>query len=132
MVNGLHVYVLDNGNDQVYHHQLDEANDALEPDEGDPVLVRHGQQVETAVAGEMLDLVWMPAGGSRQTSDLLILESGGLLEYNPSWGLVPVPIAGKEEWVSPAAVGSYFGKVPAVIPAIVGDSHLYLFVGIGF
>jgi hypothetical protein len=110
LVNGLHVYVLDNGNDQVYHHQLDEANDALEPDEGDPVLVRHGQQVETAVAGEMLDLVWMPAGGSRQTSDLLILESGGLLEYNPSWGLVPVPIAGKEEWVSPAAVGSYFGN----------------------
>ncbi len=110
VVNGLHVYVLDNGVDKVYHHQLDEANDALEPDQGDPVLVGRGQQVETAVAGEMIDLVWMPAGGNRQTSDLLILESGGLLEFNPSWGLVPVPIADKEDWGLPTAVGSYFGN----------------------
>jgi hypothetical protein len=58
----------------------------------------------------MIDLVWMPAGGSRQTSDLLILESGGLLEFNPSWGLAPVPIADKESWGLPVAVGSYFGN----------------------
>jgi hypothetical protein len=44
VVNGLHVYVLDNGNDRVFHHQLDAANDALEPD--GPVL-SGGQQVET-------------------------------------------------------------------------------------
>jgi hypothetical protein len=110
VVNGLHVYVLDNGVDKVYHHQLDEANDALEPDQGDPVLVQRGQQVETTVAGEMIDLVWRSAGGNRQTSDLLILESGGLLEFNPSWGLVPVPIADKESWGLPTAVGSYFGN----------------------
>jgi len=116
VVNGLHVYVLDNGNDRVFHHQLDEANDALEPDESDSVLVRRGQQVETAVAGEMLDLAWMPAGGNRQTSDLLILESGGLLEYNPSWGLVPVAIADKERWGSPAAIGSYFGNFYVLDP----------------
>lgn len=116
VVNGLDVYMLDNGNDQVYRHQLDEANDALEPDAGDPVLVRRGQQVETAVAGEMIDLVWMPAGGSRQTSDLLILESGGLLEFNPSWGLVPVAIADKEAWGSPTAIGSYFGNLYILDP----------------
>jgi hypothetical protein len=116
VVNGLHVYVLDNGADLVYHHQLDEANDALEPAEGDPVLVRRGEQVEAAVAGEMIDLAWMPAGGSRQTSDLLILESGGLLEFNPSWGLVPVPIADKEAWALPTAVGSYFGNFYVLDP----------------
>jgi hypothetical protein len=110
VVNGLDVYVLENGNDQVFQHQLDEANDALEPDEVDPVLVRRAQQVETAVVGEMIDLVWMPAGGNRQTSDLLILESGGLLEYNPSWGLVPVEIADQEAWSLPTAVGGYFGN----------------------
>ncbi|UCC86033.1 MAG: hypothetical protein JSV81_14380 [Anaerolineales bacterium] len=116
VVSGLYVYVLDVGADQVYHHRLDEANDALEPDEGDPVLVRRGQQVGEAVAGEMIDLVWMPAGGNRQTSDLLILESGGLLEYNPSWGLTSVPIANKDAWALPVAVGSYFGNFYVLDP----------------
>jgi hypothetical protein len=125
VVSGLNVYVLDNGNDQVYHHQLDAANDALEPDENDPVLVRRGQQVDTAVAGEMIDLVWMPAGGNRQTSDLLILESGGLLEYNPSWGLVPVSIADKEAWSLPTAVGSYFGNFYILDPQ-AGQIFRYL------
>ena len=68
------------------------------------------------MAGEMVDLVWMPAGGSRQTSDLLILESGGLLEFNPSWGLVPVPIADKEAWALPTAVSSYFGNLYVLDP----------------
>ncbi len=110
VVNGLYVYVLDAGTDQVYRYQLDEVNDALEPDENDPVLVRRGQQVETSVVGEMIDMVWMPAGGERQTSDLLILESGGLLEYNPSWGLTTAPIANKDAWALPVTVGSYFGN----------------------
>jgi hypothetical protein len=110
VVNGLYVYVLDAGTDQVYRYQLDEVNDALEPDENDPVLVRRGQQVETSVMGEMIDMAWMPAGGERQTSDLLILESGGLLEYNPSWGLTTAPIANKDAWALPVAVGSFFGN----------------------
>jgi hypothetical protein len=116
IVSGVYVYVLDAGTDQVYHHQLDEANDALEPDEGDPVLAQRGQQVGDAVVGEMVDLVWMPAGGNRQTSDLLILESGGLLEYNPSWGLTSVAIANKDAWALPVAVSSYFGNFYVLDP----------------
>jgi hypothetical protein len=116
IVSGVYVYVLDAGTDQVYHHQLDEANDALEPDEGDPVLAQRGQQIGDAVVGEMVDLVWMPAGGNRQTSDLLILESGGLLEYNPSWGLTSVTIANKDAWALPVAVGSYFGNFYVLDP----------------
>jgi hypothetical protein len=110
IVNGLDVYVLDTGADQVYHHRMDEAGDALAPDQGDPVLVRRGQQIDTAVVGELIDLTWMPAGGNRQTSDLLILESGGLLEYNPSWGLASTQIGNKDTWALPAAVASYFGN----------------------
>jgi len=110
IVSGLDVYVIDTGNDQVYRHKLDSASDALEPDEGDPVLVRRGQQVGSSVAGEMIDMTWMTAGGNRQTSDLLILESGGLLEYNPSWGLDSVSIGSKDLWALPTAVGSFFGN----------------------
>ncbi len=118
VVNGLDVYVLDTGADLVYRHRLDEVNDALEPDEGDPVLARRGQQIDTTVVGEMIDLTWMPVGGERQTSDLLILESGGLLEYNPSWGLAPSPIAEKDAWALPVAVGSYFGNFYILDPQI--------------
>ena len=125
IVNGLDVYVLDAGNDQVYRHQLDEANDALEPDESDPVLARRGQQVDNAVVGEMLDIVWMPAGGNRQTSDLLVLESGGLLEYNPSWGIGSAPIAGKENLALPVAIDSYFGNLYILDPQ-VGQIMRYL------
>jgi hypothetical protein len=110
IVNGLDVYVLDTGADQVYHHRMDEAGDALAPDQGDPVLVRRGQQVDTAVVGELIDLTWMPAGGNRQTSDLLILESGGLLEYNPSWGLTSSQIGNRDTWALPVAVASFFGN----------------------
>jgi hypothetical protein len=110
IVNGLDVYVLDTGADQVYHHRMDEAGDALAPDQGDPVLVRRGQQIDTAVVGELIDLTWMPAGGNRQTSDLLILESGGLLEYNPSWGLAATQIGNKDTWALPVAAASFFGN----------------------
>ncbi len=110
IVNGLDVYVLDTGADQVYHHRMDEAGDALTPDQGDPVLARRGQQVDTAVVGELIDMTWMPAGGNRQTSDLLILESGGLLEYNPSWGLASTQIGNRDTWALPAAVASFFGN----------------------
>jgi hypothetical protein len=118
IVNGLYVYVLDMGSDHVYQHQLDEAGDALEADEADPILARRAQQVGSAVVGDMVDLVWMPAGGNRQTSDLLILESGGLLEYNPSWGLTTVPIAGTDTWALPVAVGSYFGNFYVLDPQL--------------
>jgi hypothetical protein len=131
IINGLQVYVLDAGNDMVYQHQLDQANDALEPDQVDPVLVRRGQQIDTAVVGELVDLVWMPAGGSRQTSDLLILASGGLLEYNPSWGLADVPIADKDAWQLPVAVDSYFGNFYILDPQ-AGQILRYLATADGY
>jgi hypothetical protein len=112
------VYVLDSGTDTVYQHQLDQANDALEPDQSDPVLVRRGQQIDSVVVGDIIDVVWMPAGGSRQTSDLLILESDGLLEYNPGWGLAAAPIANTDTWQLPVAVDSYFGNLYILDPQI--------------
>jgi hypothetical protein len=56
---------------------------------------------------------------------LLILESGGLLEYNPSWGLVPLEIANTETWVLPTAVGSFFGNFYILDPQ-AGQIFRYL------
>ncbi len=112
IVNGLDVYVLDEGADCVYKHLLNEAGDALEETEDDPVLVCEGHQVGDVVVGEIVDMVWMPVGGGRQTSNLLILEKGGaLLEYSPTWGLKVLPVGQKERWRAPQVMGSYFGNL---------------------
>jgi hypothetical protein len=55
-------------------------------------------------------MTWMPAGGNRQTSDLMILNSTGLLEYNPNWGVTTSALAGGEALVLPNAVASFFGN----------------------
>jgi hypothetical protein len=123
---GVDVYVLDVGASRVYHHVLNEAGDGLRPDEGDPVLVRRGQQVEGGTIEGLVDMVWMQAGGGRQTSDLLILAQGGiLLEYNPTWGITKVPIASHEKWQKPWRVGRYFGNFYLLDP-VLGQILRYL------
>jgi hypothetical protein len=110
IVRGIDVYVLDTGLDRVFHHTLDDVGESLLPDEGNPVLLQRGQTLADAVVDDIIDMVWMPAAGGRQTSDLLILSRDGLLEYNTDWGTSPTPISGSEFWQSPVAVSSYFGN----------------------
>ncbi len=113
---GLDLYVLDTGADQVYHHRLDDMGDSLRPDAGDPVLVQRAQQVATTVVGEIIDMTWMPVSTNRQTSGLLILEGEGLLEYSPKWNLTAVPIVGTEGWILPVAVAGYDGNLYILDP----------------
>ena len=115
-VQGVEVYVLDAGNDRVYHHRLDDLGESLLPDDDTLVLVSRGQAVDEISTAELLDMTWMPTGGNRQTSDLLILNSTGLLEYHPNWGLTTSALAGSEALVLPAAVSSYFGNFYVLDP----------------
>lgn len=110
VVQGVEVYVLDGGNDRLYHHQLDDLGEALQPDDETLVLASRGQAVDDIAVAELLGMTWMPAGGSRQTSDLLVLNSTGLLEYHPNWGMATSALAGGEALRLPAAVASYFGN----------------------
>ncbi len=110
IVQGIDVYVLDTGLNRVFHHTLDDLGEALLPDEGNPVLLQQGQNLGDVVVDDIIDMVWMPAAGGRQTSDLLILSRTGLLEYNTDWGASPIPISGAEFWQRPVAVSSYFGN----------------------
>jgi hypothetical protein len=110
IVQGIDVYVLDTGLDRVFHHTLDDLGEALLPDQGNPVLLQRGQDLGDVVVDEIIDMVWIPAAGGRQTSDLLILSRAGLLEYNTDWGASPTLISGAEFWQWPVAVSSYFGN----------------------
>ena len=110
VVQGVEVYVLDGGNDRLYHHRLDDVGEALLPDDETLLLVSRGQAVEEINVAELLGMTWMPAGGSRQTSDLIVLNSTGLLEYHPNWGIATSTLAAAEALRLPVAVSSFFGN----------------------
>jgi hypothetical protein len=109
-VQGIEVYVMDAGNDRIFHHQLDDQNEALLPDDESVIMTTRGETVDDVTVSDMLGMTWMPAGGNRQTSDLVILNSTGLLEFNPNWGITSSALAGGESLVLPNALGSYFGN----------------------
>lgn len=111
VVQGVEIYVLDTGTDRVYHHRLEDTGETLLPDDESVLLVSRGQAVDNIAVEELLDMVWMPVGGNRQTSDLLVVNSTGLLEYNPNWGLTTAAIAGRESLVLPVAASSFFGNL---------------------
>lgn len=111
IVSGIDVYVLDKGTDRVYKYLLNEVGDGLQDLDVDPVLLRKGDQRGDIVVSDLVDMVWMAVGGGRQTSNLLVLESGGsLLEYDPIFGLTVLPVGDKDKWLYPQLIGSYFGN----------------------
>jgi hypothetical protein len=111
IVSGIDVYVLDKGTNRVYKYLLNEVGDGLQDMDVDPVLLRKGDQRGNIVVSDLVDMVWMPTGGGRQTSNLLVLESGGaLLEYDPIFGLTVLPVGDKDKWRYPQLIGSYFGN----------------------
>lgn len=116
VVQGIEMYVLDVGADHIYHHQLDDTGETLLPDDDSLLLVSGEQMIEETPVGELWGMVWMPTGGNRQTSDLLVLSDNGLLEYNPHWGITTSPIAGQDLWGTPVALSSFFGNLYLLDP----------------
>jgi len=85
---GLTVFVLDSSIGHVVQLTLDESGSDLAQSGGAPsVLAARGLTVRDRQVGDLIDLVWMPIGGMRTRSSLLILDSGGLLDYDQGWGL---------------------------------------------
>jgi hypothetical protein len=116
VLQGLDLYVLDPGSQRVFHHRLDDLGETLLPDDESLILTGTGQPVDTVTVGKLIHMTWMPAGGNRQTSDLIILSDTGLLEYNPSWGITTAALANQEGLMGPVAVSSYFGNFYVLDP----------------
>jgi hypothetical protein len=113
VVQGNHVFVLDRGQDRVYHHQLDtELDKALAADSRQVVLVSKGRQVGNVLVGDLVDMAWMPTGNNRQRASLVILESGGhLLDFDPATGeLLALQVGGTDAWRFAQFVGSHSGR----------------------
>lgn len=107
---GFNLYVLDKGEQKVYKFVLTPQGNGLMSG-GDSVLLRKGDQVGGTVIGELADIAWIPAGGSRATSNLVVLESGGaLIQYDVTKGLSIVPVKDASTWRKAQATGGYGGN----------------------
>lgn len=119
VVEGVHIFVMDRITGKVYHHQLDDYQQALTSDSQDTVLLSKGDQIGNVLVGDLVDMVWMPVGNNRPKANLLILESGGsLIEYDPATGeRASLQVTGTENWRYPELVGSYYGRFYLLDPA---------------
>lgn len=116
VLEGTNLYVMDGGNGRVYRHRIDPQTQTLLPDDESLLVISQGQTVNDVQVGNLDAMIWMPVGGNRQTSDLLILGTTGLMEYNPNWGLTNIGLIGREAFVSPVAVSSFFGNFYVLDP----------------
>ncbi|HOG45652.1 MAG TPA: hypothetical protein PLB78_03315, partial [Anaerolineae bacterium] len=115
----LDLFILDRGADRAYGRQLNPAGDALAPVEGSAVLVQKGDSRAGTAVGELIDLLWMPAGGERREPGLVFLDrNGSLLEWRPAQGLAVLPVANSSTWRKPAAAGGYGGNLYLLDPQL--------------
>lgn len=117
LVQGIDVFVLDQGTDRVYKFLLNDTRDALQPLQGDQVLLRQGDERGEVVVGKLLDICWVEAGGLRGTSNLLAVDrQGQVLQYDPLMGVQQLPSADSSAWGEPVAVAGYYGRLYVLDP----------------
>jgi hypothetical protein len=111
IVQGSRVFVGDVGLDRVVRYGLDEVS-GLIPETAGGLVAERGQVLpDGQVVGELMDIAWVPAGGERRSSSLLILDSNrNLIEVDSATGLRPLVIAEREQWVTPRVTEGYNGN----------------------
>jgi hypothetical protein len=111
VVNGIELFFHDAGQSRVYKYLLATGGTAVQKLDVNPVLLRKGDEVGNVVAGDVVDIVWMPAGGVRTAGRFLALESGGnLAEYDPTGGLRSLIVRDSQTWRKVMVVSSFQGN----------------------
>jgi len=111
VVVGGNLYVLDKVNDKVTRHVLD-ANGALAPKTPQSVLWRRGEQWANMTLGKLADLVWVPAGGGRQSDAVLLFdEKRNLLEQSSGRGASPLVVRDADKWGSFDGAAGFNGSL---------------------
>lgn len=107
---GFNLYVLDKGEQKVHKFVLNAMGNGIQQS-SDTVLVRKGDQVGAAVLSDLVDIAWIPQGGIRAKSVLMILDSAGnLVEYDVQQGLRLLPIRDARTWRKVQATSGYGGN----------------------
>ena len=108
VLRGEDLYVLDDGNDQVYRITLDEGGLNMVPNTRQPIAtMRRGAGVGQFTLSDLVDIAWAEdSGGLSQGNVLLALdESGVLVEYSPTFLARGVQrLLGAENWGDPSRI----------------------------
>ena len=113
------VFILNRGSDRIYYYLLNNAGDALQPLDRDPVLLKKGDMKGGIIVGDLVDIAWLAEGGERTLSTFVALErSGLLLVYDPQRRFDVFPVADSDTWLKPQAIGGYFGNLYVLDPLL--------------
>ncbi|MCL4458727.1 MAG: hypothetical protein M1136_03775 [Chloroflexi bacterium] len=111
ILDGNNLYILDKKANRVYKYLLDDSAEAILPNPN-PILVRKGDRLGDETVGDLLSLTFMPSGGARLTSALLILDSSGrLFAYDPYKGITPLRIKADGSWDQVKSTAGYAGNL---------------------
>lgn len=120
------VLVLNRGSDRVYRFYLNDVGDALQPVEANPVIVRKGDVLDGETVTDLIDLNYMASEGSQSLPRFIVLDrSGRLLSYDAHRGMRSQPVGNADLWLSPQAIGSFFGNLYVLDP-LLGRLFKYL------
>jgi hypothetical protein len=110
---GVNLFVLDRAVNRVFQLTLNESGDAVaDPKAGEPPTRAYkSQAVSERQVGDLIDLVWMPESGTRTRSSLLILDSGGLLDYDLAWNLRAVALGQGAAPAGARAIAAFGGNL---------------------
>lgn len=115
VLRGEDLYVLDDGNDQVYRVTLAEDGLSMVPNSRQPIAtMRRGAGVGQYTLGDLLDITWSEDGsGLSQGNVLLALDKNGVIvEYSPTFLARGVQrLLGTEQWVNPVKVVAWRGRL---------------------
>jgi hypothetical protein len=108
VLQGMSVYVLDSGHDQVYKHLLQNDTEVAEGVKAESIVFKT-QAVGQAVVGELVDLIWFPSSGEIDADAIVVLDAGGwLVRYNPFEGEVSsTQLQLPSRWAKPVAIAAY-------------------------
>ncbi len=120
VLRGEDLYLLDDGNDQVYRISLAEDGLSMVSNTRQPIAtMRRGAAVGQYTVGDLLDITWSEDGsGLSQGNVLLALDAEGLLiEYSPTFLARGVQkLLGTEQWVSPLKMATWQGRLYILDP----------------
>jgi hypothetical protein len=114
VLHGNNLYVLDRANSRLYLYLLDVDGTSAQSSPS-PVLIRAGDRIGPITIGKLTRITWIPAGGTRTTAALLVLDSrGGLVQHEPIGGLSYLALADQSSWADVNALGGYGGNLYAL------------------
>jgi hypothetical protein len=120
VLRGEDLYVLDDGNEQVYRITLSENGLGMLANSRQPIAtMRRGATVGQYTVGDLLDITWAENGsGLSQGNVLLALDRNGvLIEYSPTFLARGVQkLLGTEQWVSPVKMAAWQGRLYVLDP----------------